>query len=377
MTIQNLPMAVLMPPVTNGNGQSTAAGVSMVTAMTFDGTGDRLALITWVTETRLLRTVWFRTGTVTTAGATFQIQIEGVDASGNPDGVAKYTNANGTVNVATTDDSIWKGVVINGGDGVTVTKGDLIAVVLTVSSGTPNTVIIAGTPTTVGWVYGNMPYLVQDTGGGSWARLASASTALCLAFKDLEDFWQVPGGTVTHGLTHQAIGNDAERGLRFQVPWPMRVTGMRVRMPNLAAGSAFRARLYSGTTTVLAESINSSTDIDGDVVSLATQDNFYDIFFPESPELAANTTYYATIWQKNANSVSIHEATVSSADYMAAMSCGAEWHSCSRAAGGTGAWTETDTIRPDMYLWVDGFDDGAGSGGGMLRHPGMSAGLNG
>jgi hypothetical protein len=373
MTIQTLPMAVLMPPLLHSNGQATAAGVSMVTAMTFDGAGDRLALITWVVKSGLLTSVRFRTGTVTTAGATFQVQIEGVDGSGNPDGTAKYTNANGTVVVSTSDDSVWKTVPINGGTGVTVTKGDLIAVVLTVSSGTPNAVIIAGAPTTAGWVYGDMPYLVQDTGGGSWARLASASTAWCLCFEIDGVLSQVPGGTVTHAMANTTIGDDAERGLAFQAPWPMRVIGMRVRIHNLAAGSAFRALIYDFSNNVIAEALGA--DIDGDVVSLATQDNYYDIFFPESPTLAANTFYFAAVWQKNANAVPLHEVTVASAGYMEAMGCGGFWYLCSRAVGGTGVWTETASTRPEIHLWVDGFDDGASAGGGMLRHPGMAGGL--
>jgi hypothetical protein len=366
MTIQTLPMAVLMPPVLHNNGQATAAGVTMVTAMTFDGAGDRLALITWVTKTGLLTDVRFRTGTVTTAGATFQIQIEGVDGSGNPDGTAKYANANGTVVVSTSDDSVWKTVPINGGTGVTVTKGDLIAIVLTVSSGTPNAVIIAGAPTTAGWVYGNMPYLVQDTGGGSWARLASASTAWCLTWEIDGELAMIPGGTVAHSMTFQAVGNGAERGMRILAPWPMRVIGMRARMPNLAAGGDFRVRLYdSDGTTVLAESINSSTDIDGDVVSLATQDNFYDVFFPESPTLSAGAVYFLAIWQTTANAVNLHEIGHLTAGYMAALPCGAEWYRVSRGTAGSGAFAGlgSDT-RAEMHLWVDGFDDGAGSGGG-------------
>lgn len=364
MTIQTLPNPILLPAVSGANTITTSLAVSMVTAMTFDASTDKMALVTMIQKSGTLTEVHFRTGVVSTAGATFQIQIEGVDASGNPDGTAKYTNANGTVVVATSDDNTWKTVSINGGTGVSVVKGDIVAIVLSVSSGTPNTVIISGAPpgNAAGFHYGQLPYIVQDT-AGSWTKVTPSTYTWCLVLNYNGTYEQILGASAANAVAITAIGNDAERGMRFTSPFPMRCIGIRARLPNLAAGADFRARLYSGTTTVLGESLSSSVDMDGDWNRDATGDNFYDIFFPESISLAANTTYYATIWQKTANSVSLVESTVSVAGYMNTLGCGSNWYLCNRAAGGTGAWTETDTIRPDMYLWVDGFDDAAGSGG--------------
>ena len=378
MTIQTLEPATLMPAGTGASTQTTSNAIAMQTMMTFDATADRLALITWMPRSGTLTGVEFRTGIVSTAGATFQIQIEGIDAAtGNPDGVAKYTNANGTVVVGTADDNVWKAVAINGGTGVTTVKGDLIAIVLSVSTGTPNTVIIAGMPqgNAAGWVYGDMPYVVQDT-AAAWARF-TGSVTWCVVLNFGGTYYQVAGGAVGQSITANAIGNGAERGMRFTVPFTMRVSGFRARLHNIAATGDFRARLYSGTTTVLAESINSTTDIDGDVVLSATQDNYYDIMFSSSVTLSANTTYYVTIWQKTAAAVAINEVTVDVAGHMNALGGGSNWYLCNRASGGTGAWTETTTVRPDMYLWCDGFDDGAGGGGGggmrLAGHGGLAA----
>lgn len=371
MTIQALAYAALIPPAVEANQQTTAITTTMPqTVMTFDGTADRLALVTWIPKTGTLTAVEFRTGVVSTAGATFQIQVEGVDGSGNPSGSALVANANGTVVVGTGDDNVWKSVPINGGAGVSVTKGQLCAIVLTVSSGTPNTVIIAGAPS--GWsgafIYGDMPYLVQDTGGGSWARLGSSSISLCLAFDYGGTYEMVLGGHPLNALALTTIGNGAESALVFTAPWKMRVAGLRARLCNIAAGGDFRVRLYgSDGTTVLAESISSSVNIDGDVVLGATNDNYYDVWFPESPTLSAGVKYYAAVLQQTANAVPLAEVSVASAGYMAAMPCGTGFFKGSRATSGSGAWTESTTIRPAISLWVDGFDDGAGSGGDISQ----------
>lgn len=368
MTIQTLPFATLIPAPYESNSAATALTVNMQTLMTFDGSADRLALITTVPKGGTLTGVEFRTGLVSTAGATFQIQIEGVDASGNPDGTAYQTNANGTVVVATSDDNVWKAVSINSGTGVTMTKGDPIAVVLTVSSGTPNTVIIAGAVNGMAFTYGTFPYLVQDTGGGSWARIAAGTNTWCLVFNYGGTYETLLGSTVVHSESAAAIGNGAERGLRFQVPWKMRVCGARIRLQNIAAGADFRVRLYdSDGTTILASARSSSVDWDGDWTVGTTADNYLDFVFPETPTLSAATTYYVGVHQTTANAVAISEATVSAAGHMNAFPCGSGFYGVNRATGTSGAWTEAQTTRPMVHLWVDGFDDGAGSGGGSNR----------
>lgn len=362
MTTQTVPPTEV-PRLVISNAATTSVSVAMQTIMTFDAAGDRLALITRIPKTGTLTAIEFRTGTVSTTGATFQIQVEGVDGTGLPDGVAKYTNANGTVVVATSDDGVWKSVSLNSGTGVSVTKGDLVAIVLSVSSGTPNTVIVQGGNVSSMTTLGTFPYMAQDT-AGSWAKFASSALACPFVLSYGGTYELTPGANPTHSQALSSIGNGAERGLRFNFPVPVRAYGMRAFLGNIAAGADFRAVLYNDTPTLLTE-VNSGADIDGDVAVSTTNDGWYEFIFPSAQSLSANTTYHATIYQKTANSVSLLENSFSSNAYMNAYHSGTAMYLSTRS-GGTGAFTTTNTTMPMIQLLVDGFDDGLGGGRASL-----------
>lgn len=358
MTVATV-MPIEVPRLPVANSATTSVSVTMQTVMTFDAAADRLALITRIPKTGTLTAIEFRTGTVSTTGATFQVQVEGVDASGLPDGTAKYTNANGTVVVATSDDNVWKSVSLNSGSGVSVTKGDLVAIVLSVSSGTPNTVIIQGGPVTLYTMIGTFPYMVQDT-AAAWAKFTSSALACPFVLSYGGTYELTLGASAVNGAASTTIGNGNERALRFNFPAPVRAYGMRAFLSNIAAGADFRAVLYDSTPTLLTE-VDPSADIDGDVVVGATSDGWYEFIFPTAQSLSANTTYYASIYQKTANAVLLVEAQFSSNAYMNAYHSGTSMYLATRS-GGSGAFSTTTTTMPLIQLLVDGFDDGFGAG---------------
>ena len=329
----------------------------MQTIITMDAAGDKLALIHRVPKTGTLTGINFRTGTVSTAGATLRAQVETV-TNGAPTGTLKYTNGTGTVVVATSDDNVWKAVAINGGTGVAVTKGDLVATVIDVSSGTPNTVILS-TGSTTSMSLGNFPYCSANT-TGAYAKLTNALSAPVV--------WDY-GGTFEYCFGMNAadsvaitnIGNTNERALRFQLPAPMRVKGIAAMLCNASAGCDFRVRLYDSTPTLIANAeVEAGADIDGDTFASATIDGYSEFIFPASIELAANTTYYASIYQRTATNLALAEIGVSTAAYMAAMPGGAQLYLATRS-GGTGSFANTTTTRPLIWLLVDGIDNAAGN----------------
>lgn len=346
---------------------STAATVAMQTLMTFDSAADRLALITMIPKTGTLTAIEFRTGTVSTAGATFQVQLEGVASDGTPNGTIYTANANGTVVVSTANDNVFKSVAINGGTGVTVTKGDMVAIVLTVSSGTPNTVQIAVAPNTIHNMLGDFPYLVNDT-AGSWAKVTSN---LCAPFVlDYGGTYEyMDGGCPINSVSSPAIGNGNERGLRFVAPAPMRVKGVRVFLSNVAAGADFRVVLYDSTPTKLIETLHnggSGADFDGDHMVSATNDGWATFMFGATQELTKDSVYYLTVYQKTANAIAVFEGVVTDNGYLSAFTTGTVDFYLATRSGGSGAFSTNTTTVPCIQIICDGIDDGTGSGGGGL-----------
>lgn len=363
------------PEVVSGSVlfQNTSAGTSNGTPITFDNSADKIALVHRVPKTGTLTAIEFLTGTVSTTGATMRAAVEGVGTDGHPSGTVKYTNAEGTVVVATSDDNAWKSVSINGGTGVTVTKGDLVATVIDVSSGTPNTIALAvGAATSM--ALGNFPYVTANTTGSYAKKTDSLGLAVVWNYGGTYEYFYGANAAISTALTN--VGNTNERGLRFQVAAPIRVYGVGAMLANAAAGADFRVRLYDSTPNLLTNGeLEVGADIDGDTFPSTSMDGYAEFIFPASIELAANTTYYATIYQRTANNLALGQVGVTSAAYLAAMPGGAQCYLGTRS-GGAGAFSDTQTVVPLMYLLIDGIHDGSGSGGGGMRlagHGGLAA----
>lgn len=364
MTIASLPCGIEFPPIVSGNIKFYNTGISpgMSNAMTFDAGTDAFALVHRVPKDGTLTAIRFRTGTVSTAGATFRASVQTVTGAPlAPSGTLAYTSAEGTVVVNTTDDAVWKTVSINGGTGVTVNRGDLVASVIDVSSGTPNTVIIqAGSTLTM--ALGNFPKVMTNT-TGSWA-VGTSSLAAGLVWEYDTGMTYCYGMNAAHGSAATAVGNGNERALRFQLPFPARCYGIGAYILNAAAGADFRVRLYDSTPNILTNGeIDPSTDVDGDLFAGTTVDGYCEFNFPDSVSLSANTTYYASIYQRTANNLSVAEVTLDSSSYLAAMPGGSQCYLGTRS-GGTGTFTDTNTTVPMIFLLLDGFDDATGGSGG-------------
>lgn len=368
MTVASLPCPIEFPPIVSGNVKfyNTGLTAGMSNAITFDNTADKIALVGHaVPKTGTLTAIRFRTGTVSSTGATMRARVESVPDGGVPDGTLYVANAEGTVSVATSDDNTWKTVSINGGTGVSVTRGDRVCTVIDVDSGsptTPNTIILQS-GSTLTMALGNVPKLMTNT-TGSYA-LATNSLALGAVWEYSDGMAYVYGLNAAHGGAATAVGNGNERALRFQVPAPVRVMGIGAYLQNAAADADFRVRIYDSTPTLLTGAeIDASADVDGDIFSSTTGDGYCEFWFASSISLSSNTTYYASIYQRTANNLSVGEVQVATSDYLKAMPGGAQCYLGTRS-GGTGTFSDTNTTVPMIYLLIDGIDDGAGSGSGI------------
>lgn len=367
---------MIIPEAQGTNFMSNVTGVSMSGAatFTFDAVTDVLALVCRVPLTGTLTGMDFRTGTVSTAGADFNFGLYTVDASGLPTTTPLVANSFGVVTVATGDDNVWKQVAINSGTGVSVTRGQLCSMSLSISGvGVPNTVQISGLNNQLQYL-SNFPYRCENT-TLSIAK-ASSNVAVPFAWNYGGTYVYCDGCIVVNSGAFQTPGNGNERALRFQYPAPIRVAGCKIALNNVAAGADFQIRLSNAAGTTLAAIEAGPADIDGDGVQGTTVDGTYTGYFDTSVQLSANTPYYLSVLQQTANALQTAEVTVSAAGYMAAVPGGAEFYLGTRS-GGTGGFSDTTTTRPLMWLLPDGVDDGTGGGGGggirMAGHGGLAA----
>lgn len=375
MAIQTIQIGSVLIPGRMGEGltaSTTAATLTLQTLITFDASTDRAALIHRVPKTGTLTGIEFRTGAVTAAGATVQAQVETVAADGTPSGTPYVANANGTVVVATSDDNVFKAVAINGGTGVSVTRGDLVATVFSISSGTPNTMAFTATPGSSYMSISGFPYVTLDT-GGSWAKSSSANYP-CWVWNYDGTYEYCDGMAPIDAVTLSTIGNDAERALKFSVPYTMSLAGIRAALCNVSAGADYRVVLYDSTPNILKQIEATPADIDGDVYISTTNDSLATFYFATSQTITAGATYYASIYQKTANNLALMQISVPSSDYMNAIAGGVDFHLATRS-GGTGSFSDSAAGRPFISLIPDGFDDGAGSGGSDARRSFLNGGI--
>lgn len=364
---------IYWPPLTTDNGANDNS--LFFATHTYDSASDRLAWVGNSTVTDTLSTVYFRTGTVTT-GCTVDVRIETV-TNGRPTGTLFGTNTNVTVVIADTDDNVWKTATLTAG--ASLTKGDQFAIVMVVSSGTPN-LQIGGVPGAFSQSSdGLYPITLQDTGAGTWAGItgllwiAEFTTAGPTYLPRL--YANNGAGTIT---SFNSGTSPNERALRFQVPFTCRVAGLRIWMFNVAAGADSTASIWNTTGTTDAAAL-AQKSLDGDFPTSTTIDGCVDFIFPTPVTLSVNTTYYAGLRADTANNIGLGSyANASVTNAVRAMAgVNAQTYLSTRvwSAGTAGAWTDTTTTVPFIYLLIDQLDDGASAGGTTIAGTPMRRGM--
>lgn len=347
--------------VTGGGGSLLLSQVSP----TFDSATDRVGYVGRARRTDSIATIRFRLGTVTT-GCTVDVRVETV-TNARPTGTLFGTTTNASVVIADTDDNTWKTATLT--LPASMNMGDEFAVVIVVTSGTPNLQITSfPAGTTQSEAIGQYPTALQDTGAGTWAVSTGGwewiiewTTAGILSMPALNP--TSGGGTIT---SFNSGTSPDERAMRFRVASKRRCIGMLVPLFNVAAGADLTFSLWDATGDTDAEALG-QVSIDGDFPSSTTQDGTVILYFDAPVELSINTTYYAGVRADTANNIGVGElanSTVTDAMKAYPGTRGQCWLATRVWTAGTaGAWTETTTTLPLIYLIFDQADDGAGSGG--------------
>ena len=362
--------------------QGTPAAIALGgSGCTLDSTSDAIAWVgkAWFTDS--IKTVNFRTGTVTT-GATVDVRIETV-TGGRPSGTLWATDTNIGVVIADGDDNVWKSGALTAA--ASISQGDEFAIVIASSAGTPNMVLTGITGNAGDWK-DHYPLLLQNATGAYGTPTAEQhfnwiielTTAGVVPFPSTLPL--SPGGTIT---AFNSGTSPDERALRFQVPFKCRCRGIRAIMFNIAAGADFTFSLWDASGDTDAEALAQAAE-DGDFALSTSVDGAVKLYFDTAVTLEKDTTYYAGVRADTANSISLGEmtATASVTNSVRAFpipnSGNVYLATRTWTAGTAGAWTETATTTlPLISLIIDQVDDGTGAGGGLLTHPGMGGGMRG
>jgi len=319
--------------------------------------GEKIAWILRATKAGTIQRVGFMVSTVTTSGD-FDVRLEGVNTSGEPDGTLLDVSAE--VSPYTISSNGWKWADFGGGNGATVAVGDLIAVVVqdNASSAPDVTFVVrVNADATTGF-----PYQTQFL-TGSWVHISDGAPVFALEFDD---------GTVMPGIRSWPVNSNAaiafnsadspdERGLIFQLPVRCRVTGAWIQA---GPRNDCDVKLYDSDGTTVLETVSIDPDVRN--ANGANTLGLHWLEFSASHVLEADTNYRLTLLP-GASDIDAAEWGVDSAHLLNSFPGGAVCHHTSRTDGGS--WTEDTARRPMMGVVIDQFNDGIVS---LFRQSSMS-----
>ncbi len=327
---------------------------------TLDAASEKAAAIFQIPQDGNIVGASFTTNIVSvTAGPlTFTVTLETVDSNGFPTGTLFHANATVTQAIATTDDDTQFEVAWTSFVG---TGGTLVALVVAAPGSGTFDVDIAR----IRGYNATFPYTALFT--ASWAKVSGGGGVCALKYDD--GYHYISGIFPIETNTNTTFNNGStpdERGAKFQLPGPIRITGAWIRIDGDAN---FDIILYdSGGSVQLTHSYTLNE-------RSGTDRGAYDFMFDGSFELAANTVARIVIKPTSGSNITVIQWNVSAAALMDAFSGGQNFHLTTRTDAG--AWTDTTTVMPHIGIIYDGIADDAGGGAGLLVHPGMSGGMRG
>lgn len=329
-------------------------------SLLLDATGKKAGIACFkIPKTGSITKVHFRTGVVTTSDS-LDLGLYTMDLSagnGHPTTTAYGGMAAGAQ--ASVASNSWYSVTL--ATAATATRGDACGLVASFTSYVAGNLNISYGEAQLG--VPDFPY--ADLYAAAWTKQAVFPT-FALEYSDgTIDYVGGTAPTLTYTtVVFSSASIPDERALRVIVPGPMTLDGFRL-LADFDGDAAIK--LYEGTTE------RATSSIDADFRS-GTAGRWHTGIFNAPYNLAAGVTYYLSVLPGAAN-IGIQEFTVNAAAIMDAFPGGQSF--CLATRTDAGAWSITTAARPLIQPIFSAIDNGAGGGGGMLVHPGMTGGARG
>lgn len=319
-----------------------------------------------------------RLGAITGTTPTYRISLQGVDATGIPDGTIKgaTNNALATFSPSGLGWAAGSGNWLTLGESYTSVRGEMLAIVIDYSSGSVDASNFASFTQafTGGGASRQLPYSISNN-AGSRTRMINNNPLYGYGTAGGKYGWPLK---TTSTVTLSNSSNPREAGFVFTIPasWPScQLLGVEIPISNFTGGNTFTVRLYNGggasDTTVL-QDITMDTDHQG----VATGGGILRVYFNETTlaTLTAGSSYRVAMESLSTPTFRIQLWDQESGDDWDAWPFGSAMQYTTRPSAGS--WTDVDTTRfmvSDLIL----ADVTAGSAGGMLVHGGMTGGFRG
>ena len=302
-----------------------------------DAADEKAACMVQAPKTGTISKIGWRSGTVTT-GADILVRVETLDESASrsrPSGTLWATDTSATQTVQDTDDNTWFTTTLTAG--ASVTKGDKLAVVISQPSSSAGNMQVSSiaVDTLIGTV-GQFPYgMIYTT---SWTGSGSAPLAIALEYSDgsYEFIETLPIKSVNSTAFSNSSTPDS-RGLRFQLPFPCRVTGGWVYIAlteNVDIKLVNTSYDQGAGTGILA-----SVSFDKDTSRIASA-NFLAFAFTATVNLSASTNYRLLIEPSSTTNLTVYDHEVNSLALLDAYPGGQNFHlTTAKDPTGDGSWT--------------------------------------
>jgi len=343
---------VAIPPIVwgenlVGNGQPTLG------YQTLDGANDYICWVHQLPRTGTLKSVGFRTDNVAVSDV-LEARIETVDmTNGHATGTLYAANANGTLASVASNTSYW--IALNGGNGVSVTAGDWVAIKIKFNSR------VSGNLRVIHVWYGVgggsiVPYRTYDAGSGNTKYNSSNNSNVALEYATLGVLplcGAVPAVAATTKVWN-STSNPDRYGNRFSFPFGVRIHGVYF-VPGSTSTNADVVLYDTDGATVLG-TITCDKDLMGATGVVGRR---YDFASPIT--LAANGVYRLAVVPSSSTNWQLYYADVTDNGAVRAMTAfpgAGEWYatSCNGAPANNASWTDIATRIFLMTPVLDGID---------------------
>jgi hypothetical protein len=329
---------------------NNASGAPGSQSKQINADGEKVAFILRIAKGGTLNKVGFRIGTAPDVSDDLKVSFQNV-SGGDPDEVIDEFRTITPV----ANSWILTGIMSDDGTDVgvkrTVTKGDLLAVVIEFDSFTTGNVLIESDNADEG--PSAFAYVRQKFPPTTWSDFAFKPNVY-LEYDDGSAVYQK--GTAVFNTFTTTVFNSSdtpdEIALHFTVPFKCRVTGA---WGWFLLSNAADVVLYQGTTAQLTTSFAAGE----------TSAHIHMVEFPGTLTLNLATDYYIAL-KPGASDVSLYGITLPSVGYQDALIGGQNLYHAERTDAG--AWSADTAARPYLGILIDQMDDGAAGGGGETSH---------
>jgi hypothetical protein len=337
------------------------------TNFTMSSSGHRFATVFFVNSSVTPTAVLLRLGVKTGTTPTYQVAIQGLNASGHPNGSNLCTPATFSPSSLGWSDNSTRWITVSGAS--SLSPGTPYCLVVTHSSGTvdgSNNASFSAINTSVSPSNFTSPYYLSDANVGTWTATGNIAPV----------FGGVRDGSTTHGLmlassvVNGSLGSAGNRqAQKFALPsgvgQSVGVLGLTIQSMTMPAGGSVILGIWDGAGTAIA-----SVTLDSDHAGNTAANRAVSATFSSVATLSVGTTYYAGVERVGSTEPAPRyfdhaDARDLEAYPFGAGACVATWN------GST--WSDVATGLMPVTLKLS--DWTVAAGGGLLRHPGMGGGF--